>query len=413
MRRGAALPTLATTLIAGCIAVGDRAEGPTLELTPDDNLRVALDTLRGPATVTLAPGDYHLRPVPYTDPSCGNCEDPAQEVPATRGLRLQGTAIHVIGASARDVVIHTASGYGVLFDGCEGCSLEHVTVTGGIRDPDGRATNAAVVVRGGQVRISDCVLRDNLGDSAVVHDVVVGVSGVAVREAGNATVDECLIERNSWDGLVAYRGATLTATDNVVDGVDKATGAAHGGGRGVGIGLTWNAEALVQGNLVTRYWKGIGIFSEARAHVEENVVEDILTWGIAYWSPAGVQSSARVRGNAVFETGACGALIDRAQAGAGPEWLRENLFVRTGQNARYDAGEPYCHQRPIARHNVPDNFVVEGNVVHDVRQPGERAREEDLDRPAFLRAAAAVLAAIGTRPHLVGSRFYGAYGSEP
>ena len=47
---------------------------------------------------------------------------------------------------------------------------------------------------------------------------------------------------------------------NWIDGVDLARGERIGGGRGVGIGATWNAYANVRGNVVRRYWKGIGAF---------------------------------------------------------------------------------------------------------------------------------------------------------
>ena len=62
----------------------------------------------------------------------------------------------------------------------------------------------------------------------------------------------------------------------------------------MGIGLTWDARAEVRRNRVSRYWKGIGIFVDARADVSHNVVEDILTWGIAYWD-AGKGKQSRHR----------------------------------------------------------------------------------------------------------------------
>ena len=55
-----------------------------------------------------------------------------------------------------------------------------------------------------------------------------------------------------------------------------ACGKALGGGRGVGIGVTWNAKAGIRGNLVRRYWKGIGLFVDAEGTVVENIIEDIL-----------------------------------------------------------------------------------------------------------------------------------------
>jgi hypothetical protein len=328
-------------------------------------------------------------------------------------------------------------------------------VTDGVRDPDGRATDAGVVVREGTVTLTDCTIRDNLGDSAVVHSVVVGVAGVAVRENADVTVERCRIEGNSWDGIAAYRGASLKAFDNVVDGVDKASGAAMGGGRGVGIGMTWDARGFIEGNHVTRYWKGIGVFVDAHAEITGNVVEDVLTWGIAYWGPDGGRPVAWIHDNVVFETGACGVSIDRAapyerqprpqrpgppEDGArrdgtspvpegqegppqdsrrlggldrgGPGALQGNILVRTGQDERYDSGEPYCFQRPIARHNVPDDFVIEGNLVHDVRQPGELPREPALDAEGLRTQGRDLLRFISFRGVLAASRFNGAYGRE-
>lgn len=432
----ALLPASLAVLLAGVVCCGGPAEElpdepAEVTLGPRDDLQAVLDTLRGPATVALESGDYRLEPVAYTDPSCGNCQDPDETVPATRGLRLQGRGIHLRGGGAGTVVLHTAAGYGVLFDGCDGCSLSGLTVTGGIRDPDGRATDAGVVVRGGRVTLEDCVIRDNLGDSAVVHTVVVGVAGVALREGSDAHIRNCRIERNSWDGIAMYRGARARITDNVVDGVDRAAGAEMGGGRGVGIGLTWDARARITGNLVTRYWKGIGVFVNARALIRENVVENVLTWGMAYWGPDGGRPVAVMENNAVFETGACGISVDRTvpfepsaesdegrgrepgvvlAAPDGPGRVRGNLLVRTGLDERYDSGEPYCHQRPIARHNVPEDFRIAGNLLLDVRQPGDGLpRAPTLTARAFRLEAAEILTRLAAHEPTRRSRFLGAY----
>ena len=185
------------------------------------------------------------------------------------------------------------------------------------------------------------------------------------------TVSGCDITRNSWDGIALYRGARAHIRDNVIDGVDKAAGGRVGGGRGVGIGLTWDARAVIERNRVTRYWKGIGVFVEADADVRENVVEDILTWGIALWGPDGATPDARIERNIIYRTGACGVMIDRPDGGTAPGALTGNLIVRTGQSERYDSGEPYCWQRPLARHHVPAGFVERGNVLFDNRQPIE------------------------------------------
>jgi len=281
-----------------------------------------------------------------------------------------------------------------------------VTVTDGERDPDGRATDAGVVIRRGHVALSDCAVENNLGDSAVVHTVVVGVAGVGVREEGGLELTRCRIVRNSWDGVALYRGAHAVIRDNLIDGVDRASGGRMGGGRGVGIGLTWNARATVEGNHVTRYWKGIGVFVDARARVTENVVEDVLTWGLAYWAAGGGHPVAEIADNVVFRTGACGVIVDGATAAPDdPGSLEGNIFVRTGQDPRYDPGEPYCAQRPIARHAVPAGFHVADNLIFDVRQPGDAPREPVLDEAGFRAAAAPLVARLRDRPALRDARF--------
>lgn len=96
----------------------------------------------------------------------------------------------------------------------------------------------------------------------------------------------------------------------------------------------------------------------------------------------------------------------------GPGALRGNIFVRTGQNERYDSGEPYCFQRPIARHNVPEGFSIEGNIVHDVRQPGDLAREPTVGAAELGDLAPDLFMVISLRPGLAATRFWGAYGRE-
>lgn len=381
-------------------------------------LQRAVEGVTGPAVIELRAGHYYLTPAEYRDPACGNCQEPRPDsaVRATRGLELSGRGITVRGAGRDSTVIHTNAGYGVLFDGCRDCELRDLAVTDGRRDLDGRATDAGVVVRRGRVRLEDCAIRENIGDSARVDSVVVGVAGVAVREGGDVVVRDCRIVRNSWDGIAAYRGARLDVRGTLVDGVDRASGGAVGGGRGVGIGLTWDARATVVGNLVRNYWKGIGVFVDAEAEVRENVVEEVLTWGIALWDAGQGTPVARVERNAVHRTGACGAMIalgsmegegKEPAAGASRSSGRftENLLVETAGDERYDSGKPYCTQRPIARESVPASFTVRDNLLHGNRQPGPARKDPQLSREAFLERAAPVLRALRSRPLLRRSAF--------
>lgn len=398
-----ATPELRTLTLRPDIPLGG---DPAAHAGPSE-LQMALVTIREPTRIVLEPGHYVLAPTEWTDSTCGNCQDPATPVPATLGLRLTGERLELVGAAADSVIIHTNAGYGILVEDCTGCVIRGVTVTGGIRDPDGQATNGAVVVRRATATVDACRIRDNIGDSTTVAQTVVGIAGVVGREGAELSLTNCRIERNSWDGVALYRGARAQIHDNVVDGVDQASGARVGGGRGVGIGLTWDAQAEISGNLVTRYWKGIGAFVDAQATVRYNVVEDILTWGIAFWGADGGGAVGRIQENAIYQTGACGAMIDRATGGeVPPGFFRANLVVATGQNERYDTGEPYCPQRPIARATVPDGFTITDNLLTGNRQPTDAwPLEEELDEAAFRAQAASLIAALSTRPALAGSAF--------
>ena len=391
-------------------------------------LRQVTDAIDEGAQIRLLPGRYVLAPVAFTDTTCGNCEDASEDVPATYGLRISGRRVRLIGDHADSVVIETNAGYGILFEDCEACELVGVTITGGARDADGRATDAAVVVRNSDVVLRDCVLRDNIGDSATVAAVTVGIAGIAGRENSHVDVEGCRIERNSWDGIALYRGARARIHGNVIDGVDQARGAHIGGGRGVGIGLTWDAQADVIGNRVTRYWKGIGIFVDASATVRENVVEDMLTWGIAFWSAGRGAPSARITDNAVFLTGACGVMIaadppagDTAATARAPLGmpvsraggsLTGNAIARTAQDVRYDSGEPYCEQAALALSHVPPAFVVRGNLLHDNRQPGATTPPEQLARRQFEAAAAPLIQRLRGWDATRDSRFVAEFGRD-
>ncbi|MDH3223891.1 MAG: right-handed parallel beta-helix repeat-containing protein, partial [Gemmatimonadota bacterium] len=323
--------------------------GPLIEVEPDRTwdgtgvgtgaLNRALARHPGPVRLQLEPGHYVLEAEDYTDPTCGNCEDARQAVPGSVGLRVSGRNVTLFGNDPDSVVIHTGAGHGILFDDCLDCVLRGVTVTGGVRDRDPRATNAAVVVRESSVILQRCVLEDNVGDADLVRETVVGIGGVVGREGSRIDLRTCLILGNSWDGVALYRGAEATIRGAVIDGVDRATGSDVGGGRGVGIGVTWDARAVIEENRIVRYWKGIGVFADAHAQVRENVVEDMATWGIAVWGD-GRSPSAFVEDNVVYRTGACGILIDVASgapehgtAGQAPGAISRNALIETTLDA--------------------------------------------------------------------------------
>ena len=399
---------------------------------------------RAPDSSTIVViGNHWLQPRAYVDSTCGNCENPQTIVNATAGLVVSGRAKRIVGVSPDQSSIYTRAGYGVLFDHCTRCAVESLSVTGGARDADGNATNAAIVVKESSVRISNNRIHDNIGDSTVVRRVTVGVMGITGREGSDMRIVANDIVRNSWDGIALYRDAWASIWDNVIDGVDLARGDAVGGGRGVGIGLTWNSRAEVQRNLVRNYWKGIGVFVDARATVTANVVEDVATWGVSIWDADKGRAKAHVMRNVVFRSGACGAAIvsgvgegdtSSAPGGRSTAWMIEdnfetggqvqvrvrvagqnewewkteaerraeleaemktmrasfsgNALVMTGQNPKYDSGEPYCFQQALALHKTPPGFGEAGTIFYLNREPGDKPGSRDVDRRSFLAAVA-------------------------
>ena len=337
--------------------------------------------------IYLQPGDYYLSPTSITDSTCGNCEEPNQFVPATAGLEISGSYVKITGPGNRSAVIHTNAGYGIYFNHCKRGIIENLSVTGGIRDPDGNATDAAIVVKNSAVTIRNNHIYGNIGDSAIVVKNIVGVMGICWRENSDLTITDNEIIGNSWDGIALYRDASATIIGNLIDGVDKASSKVAGGGRGVAVGITWNARATIDGNLIKRYWKGIGIFVDANVTARNNIIEDILTWGIAYWDAERGKPVGIIENNIIYSTGACGVSITRSQPGPNPGHLIGNVIVRTAQNPKYDAPDYYCNQCALSISSKPDNFRIDDNQFFNNRRATETLPDYDLSESEFKKYA--------------------------
>jgi len=408
--------TSAALLLLSLCVPAPAAAGASRTVTDAAELAVAVAQAVDSAGVILElqPGDYHLSATPYVDAACGNCENPDQPVPASLGLRIRGREMVIRGVDRERVRIHTHAGYGLLFEDCLDCRLENVTVTGGIRDTSARATDAAIVVRRSTVSITGCRLADNLGDSAVVAQTVVGIMGVCGREGSDITIRDCEISRNSWDGIALYRDAHATITGCTVDGVDAGRGGPASGGRGVGIGLTWNARADVEANWIRRYWKGVGVFVDAEARVRRNVVEEMRTWGITLWDAGRGTPFAEIVDNAVHRTGACGISVTRGRPGGRTgSRITGNALVRTGGDPRYDADDAYCYQRALAVHERTDGMVIDGNLRFANREAGGKPGRTDLAHAEFRASARGLIERLADEPATRASDFYREFRSPP
>jgi len=338
--------------------------------------------------IYLAPGDYHLSPTGIVDSTCGNCPQPDQLVPATAGLQIAGDYVRIYGPGDQSAVIHSHAGYGIFFDHCKSGLIENLSITDGARDADANATDAAIVVKNSTVTIRLCRIFDNIGDSSIVVQNIVGIMGICGRENSQITIADNEIVGNSWDGIALYRDARATITGNLIDGVDKAGSKRAGGGRGVGIGVTWNAQAFIEDNLIKRYWKGIGIFVDAKVIARNNIVEDMLTWGIAYWDAETGAPVGFIEDNIIY----C---------------MLGNVIVKTGQNPKYDSPDYYCDQCALSVSARPDGFEIADNLFFDNRRATEDLPDHDVTESEFKESVEGIRDRLLTTPLLRGSDFAG------
>jgi parallel beta-helix repeat protein len=300
MRKLLLMPLLAAVLV-GCakkidygesvVFVSDLRDGADGSGTPYDpfrSLETAIDSAASGSVIQLLAGTYEAVPQQFDEAECGNCESHLTAVHATAGFVIRGKVLTIRGANRDSCILITKAGYGLLFEQSYGSSVSNVTITGGVRDPDGNATDAAIVVKYSRVTIENCLITGNINRDTTV---VVGIGGIFGRESSTLIIHRNTIRNNGWDGIALYRGAVALITDNTIDS-----------GRGAGIGITWDSDALVQRNRISNYWKGIGTFGNSRAVVQNNVVFDNLGWGIILTA----SSFMEVRNNTIARNGNCG-----------------------------------------------------------------------------------------------------------
>ncbi|MEA2096265.1 MAG: right-handed parallel beta-helix repeat-containing protein [Candidatus Cloacimonadota bacterium] len=355
---------------------------PTIRITTAEELERLFNNPQEDMNVKLASGVYELNFETIIDSTCGNCENPDTLITATVGLIISGKNIKISGPIDRSAVIKTNSGYGLYILNCENCILENLTITGGIRDSSEFATDAAIVVKNSNVIIRNNKITRNYGDQALIKKNIVGIMGICGRENSNMRIYNNLISKNSWDGIALYRNSEAVIEENIIDGVHKAGGRIAQGGRGVGIGVTWNAKVVIRNNLVKRYWKGIGLFVNAEATVEYNIIEDIITWGISLWDAGKGEPRGYINNNIIYKTGAMGTSITSTTE-ENPGYFKANIIVRTAQDSTYDSPDYYGYQCALAKHLVPKEFKIENNLFYDNRRHDPRLPDYDIALEKF------------------------------
>ena len=248
----------------------------------------AIQNIETSGIILLKNGIYEFSPHLFTEQICGNCNTPKEKTKGSYGLLIKNKSLELIGENREKVIIKSNAGYGILAEDCPRIVIRDITITGGTRDSDGNATNAAVVVRNSNLEIFRCIIRDNQGDFS---ETIAGIGGIMGREGAILHIHHNIIRDNSWDGIALYRGATATIHDNLIYN-----------GRGAGIGITWDATAEIHRNVIHHYWKGIGSFGKSYAEVKNNLVRDLEGWGIV----ASGESEMLCTNNIVFNIGNVG-----------------------------------------------------------------------------------------------------------
>jgi hypothetical protein len=272
---------IVSIILSAGFAVATHAATFTVERGSD--LQAVIDHAADGDTLVLGAKDFAASSRSFTDPLCGNCTDPQTPVTASYGFIIKDKGLVILGTSRSATRLITNAGYGVYVENADGTVIRNLTITGGKRDRDGNATDAAIVVR----RSSVVDIRDN-DNRSFDSTVVVGIAG---REGAEITMRDCRILNGGWDGIALYRGATAVVTDCQIKD-----------GRGAGIGVTWDASCFAFRNEVTGFWKGIGSFGTSTVVACNNLVHDNLGWGMI----ATGSSMLEATNNVVHHNGNCG-----------------------------------------------------------------------------------------------------------
>jgi len=317
--------------------VGDEVVGLGTKDEPFRDLQIALDYVFDADRILIMPGTYEAHPDSFPEDLCGNCQTHRTYVKATRGFLIKDKALEIVGSGTERTTLITKAGYGILFDHSRGSVITELTITGGIRDPDRNATDAAVVAKFSSVTVKNVKIS---GNKHQLDSVVVGIGGIFGRENSELFILHNVIENNGWDGVALYRGANAYITDNLICD-----------GRGAGIGITWDATAIAYRNRISGYWKGIGTFGDSRAVVRNNAVYDNLGWGIIATGNSYMEAS----NNVVTRNGNCG-MAPWSETAHGV--FINNIVTENGWRKEW-----VCPCVGIWTYSKPENFVISHNDV--------------------------------------------------
>lgn len=305
------------------------------------DLQAIIDNAKDAETILLKAGTYEAVPTDYTEELCGNCQNHQTIVYGTKGFVIKDKSVNIRGEEKERVILKTNAGYGVLFINSLHSSISNLTISGGIRDTSGDATNGGIVLKYSKVRVFDCIISNDTVRASKIP--IVGICGIVLREGSEAIIRNNIIRNNTWDGIALYRGATGYIMDNVIEN-----------GRGAGIGITWDASAIVERNRVSGYWKGIGTFGTSTAIVKNNAIYDNLGWGIVISG----NSFMNAENNVITRNGNCGIApwCDSSEHASGV--ITNNIITENGWRKEW-----VCPQVGLWMNAYKERFIFSYNDV--------------------------------------------------
>lgn len=278
----------ALSMVFGFIFLPSDLSGRTLTVERGNDLQATIDHAESGDTIKIGPKTLEAAHRGFVDSLCGNCTEHKTPVRASYGYIIMNKSLCIMGSDRHKSILETNAGYGLLFVNSPNSTIQNLTITAGKRDPDGNATDAAIVARNSRVHIYNLDIIDN--DNRI-DSVTVGIGGVIGREGSELFIENCRILNNGWDGVALYRGAMAVVADCEIKN-----------GRGAGIGVTWDASCIAYRNMISGYWKGIGAFGTSWVVAHNNAITDNLGWGAI----ATGQAFMDISNNVVNHNGNCG-----------------------------------------------------------------------------------------------------------
>jgi hypothetical protein len=329
--------------------------------------------LRGPledVTIQIAPGRYVL-PGMNERFGLGPCNGYVTNESVLVGLMVSGRRVRLAGSGVETTLIVSDAYFRICFMDCADCEIEHVAITGQNVD----RTMAGIIATGSQVRIANCVLKDNATSSSRP------ASGVVGWKDADLTIEFNEISRNFF-GIGLRENTHAVIRNNLIEGFGKSDRIGN-----EAINLMCDATATLEQNHLRGLTGGIYLGDTSSLILKENIIEDVYYAGIsmagAYFTspwpdknipdPGGKLGRVRIEKNVIYSCGNAGIAV-RAN---GDQTAIRNIIVATGGIKAPPSA--------IIAYGADAEAAVRKNTLYDNTVTDPKL-DRDVSREAFWRA---------------------------